>query len=291
MTLTRPVHHALVPEIARTPNELTAGTTAFTAAEGMADFIGPALAGLMLMVASLGWVFVAMGVAGLAAALAARDPGPAACRSCSRRRTTTPRPTGRMPSRVCARSSATPRPASSPPGDRTVSGSAQVLRAGREVAMLGPGQGFGEIAWLRDVPRTATVRAVGDLQVAALERGPFLFAVTGSEASFPTVNDADARTWWRRAITLAPSSPSIVRFRARPTAERGRLDRFREQWWTNPRTKTPRWAGRRPVRRTRDRSTHRRAHHAQRRAPRATLGSARRRPLISAVAFGTPSAA
>lgn len=76
-------------------------------------------------------------------------------------------------------------------GDRyylIVAGTARVTRDGREVAILGPGQGFGEIALLRDVPRTATVRAVDDLEVVALAREPFLLAVTGSEMSFQTVN-------------------------------------------------------------------------------------------------------
>ena len=69
-----------------------------------------------------------------------------------------------------------------------VFGSARVLRDGVEVALLGPGEGFGEIALLRPGPRRATVQAEGPLKLLALEREPFLLAVTGSTASLEAVN-------------------------------------------------------------------------------------------------------
>jgi predicted MFS family arabinose efflux permease len=58
-------------------------------------------------------------------------------------------------------------------------GAADVVGDDHLIRTLGPGDGFGEIGLLRTVPRTATVRAVSDLQLQALTCIRFLPAVTG----------------------------------------------------------------------------------------------------------------
>ena len=59
------------------------------------------------------------------------------------------------------------------------SGEVEVVGDGRVIATLGPGQGFGEIALLHQVRRTATVRAAVALRLQALRSELFLAAVLG----------------------------------------------------------------------------------------------------------------
>jgi CRP-like cAMP-binding protein len=59
------------------------------------------------------------------------------------------------------------------------SGEADVIGDGQLVATLGPGVGFGEIALLRRVHRTATVRATSGLRLKALSSDRFLPVVLG----------------------------------------------------------------------------------------------------------------
>jgi MFS family permease len=68
-------------------------------------------------------------------------------------------------------------------------GRAVVVGDGRPVAELGPGELVGEIGLLRHVPRTATVRAVTDLDLRRLDGSRFLRVVTGWETTSARASD------------------------------------------------------------------------------------------------------
>jgi MFS family permease len=63
------------------------------------------------------------------------------------------------------------------------SGQVEVFENGAFRRNEGPGESFGEIALLHDVPRTATVRTIEPTRLLTLEREQFLTAVTGHRRS------------------------------------------------------------------------------------------------------------
>ena len=72
------------------------------------------------------------------------------------------------------------------PGDRyfaVADGELDVSRAGTRLARIGRGAGFGEVALVRDVPRTATVTAATDCLLYGLDGDVFLETVTGNPSA------------------------------------------------------------------------------------------------------------
>jgi MFS family permease len=72
------------------------------------------------------------------------------------------------------------------PGDHYIiieTGDVEVTDAGRYLRTVGPGEGIGEIALLRQVPRTATVTAIGRVTGYTLDAAAFLDAVAAPASS------------------------------------------------------------------------------------------------------------
>ena len=90
------------------------------------------------------------------------------------------------------------------PGRRSGGG----VRRRTPLRELGPGDSFGEIALLRDSPRTATVSAAEPTELLALDRAPFLDAVTGLRASRAIASDIVEE---RLAAGRARPEPGLTR--------------------------------------------------------------------------------
>lgn len=81
-------------------------------------------------------------------------------------------------------------------GDRffaVLEGGVVVTKGGREVARLGPGDHFGEIALVRGIRRTASVSASGPTRLLAIDRAAFLDAVLANPLVAADVGDEAGR--------------------------------------------------------------------------------------------------
>jgi MFS family permease len=94
-------------------------------------------------------------------------------------------------------------------GDRfyvIADGEVEIVHDGLVAATRRRGEGFGEIALIYDVPRTATVKTTRDTQLYSLEREAFLLAVTGHATAQRAAHDlAAARLEELRAMDKAAS--------------------------------------------------------------------------------------
>jgi MFS family permease len=87
------------------------------------------------------------------------------------------------------------------------SGRVEVFEHGEFRRNEGPGESFGEIALLHDVPRTATVRTTEPTRLLQLEREQFLVAVTGHRRSTQVAHTVVTDRWDGGTLgdELAPS--------------------------------------------------------------------------------------
>ena len=82
------------------------------------------------------------------------------------------------------------------PGDRfyaVATGELGVTKDGRDVTTLRRGDGFGEIALIEEVPRTATVTALSEAELFSLEKEPFVLALTGHAPAARAAGDMVSR--------------------------------------------------------------------------------------------------
>jgi CRP-like cAMP-binding protein len=89
-------------------------------------------------------------------------------------------------------------------------GQVAIVKNGTRIATRGIGEGFGELALLYDVPRTATVQAIGAVDVLAIDRVTFLVAASGLQPTWRrTLDDLMERYVDLDAAEIAPE-PDII---------------------------------------------------------------------------------
>jgi hypothetical protein len=86
-------------------------------------------------------------------------------------------------------------------------GDAEIIEYGRR---QGPGEGFGEIALLQDVPRTASVRALTELRLWAITRSAFIAAVVGHGDARRLADAIVAEHLARPRVADLPGEPAAL---------------------------------------------------------------------------------
>ena len=103
-------------------------------------------------------------------------------------------------------------------------GEVEVIEDGVFKRTLTAGDGFGEIALLHDVPRTATVRATAPMRLLALDREDFIEAVTGHRRSRQSA-EAVASSWRSPALSATLARAEFSGNEAIVDVDRRRDDR------------------------------------------------------------------
>jgi CRP-like cAMP-binding protein len=88
-------------------------------------------------------------------------------------------------------------------------GTVEVSHDGRPIASHGRGEGFGEIALLHDGIRTATVTATTDVRLIAVDREPFLVAVTGHRETGSRMQAVAARRFAAQVEVPIPPEEQV----------------------------------------------------------------------------------
>lgn len=93
------------------------------------------------------------------------------------------------------------------PGDRyfvVASGRVRITQGDTQLAIRGPGEGFGELALRHQIGRTATATADGPVELLGIDGSAFLFAVTGHPETRDRIDEVsrsqgvvDERLGWR----------------------------------------------------------------------------------------------